>query len=870
MTEQPSADDATAIRAPEDTPTIIVDTSSSHDLQFAPGTILMNRYRMVSLIGRGGMGEVYRADDLKLGQAVALKFLSRRTLADPKREERFYEEIRIGRQISHPNVCRLHDIAEVDGRPFITMEFVDGEDLASLLRRIGRLPHDKALSITRDLCAGLAAAHEAGVIHRDLKPGNIMIDGRGRARITDFGLAIAGPSAAGETAGTPAYMAPEQLAGEPATVLSDIYALGLILYEIFTGRRTFDSKSLPELIERQHERRFARPISVVAEINPQVERVILHALHPDPDGRPRSVEALAAELPHYDPLKAAIAAGETPTPGMVAAAVAKGDLSPAAAWTLLLVVSVGLVLAAALSARTMLHGQIPNMKPPEVMLERAHQVLVDSGLKEARTDSSYDYFVDERYQLNAHEGEVRPGLGASEPGATPQPTVTPIGFLYRQSPRPMVAQNFERRVVSDDPPLLVSGMADVTLDATGRLTQLVVVPPRREAPASGAPAVDWSRFFQHAGVDPSSLLTVRPEWTAPVDSDQKQAWLIARTGSRIETAAFHGQPVWFAVIPPWMERPMLKPKTGGFDLSNGAVLGFFSLAIPITILLLARRNILRGQGDRRGALRLATVFFVALFTSALLRAHHVTLFFDEWLMIVRFIAESAFWSAMLALGYVAVEPLVRRRWPEMLISWTRVLNGQFGDPLVGRDLLIGAAAGLSLVILWHLSALVPTWFGFPASPRERAPSTLGEVRHVVYFFGHSIARGLLGGIAIITFLLLLRAVTRSDRAAAAVALFTMSIRVTAEATGPLPFRMIFGIVAAALTLMLLFRFGFLALASSIYFAFVLGHIPLTLDPSAWYFGRSAVTIVVLAGIASSGFFLSVRGKSFLPRLSFEP
>src|SRR5437870_12887040 len=153
------------------------------------------------------MGEVYRADDLKLGQSVALKFL-----AHHGDSARLYEEVRIGRQISHPNVCRLYDIAEVDGHLFITMEFVDGEDLASLLRRIGRLPAEKALSLTRDICSGLAAAHEKGVIHRDLKPANVMIDGRGRARVTDFGLALAGATSS-DGAGTPAYMAPEQLAG---------------------------------------------------------------------------------------------------------------------------------------------------------------------------------------------------------------------------------------------------------------------------------------------------------------------------------------------------------------------------------------------------------------------------------------------------------------------------------------------------------------------------------------------------------------------------------------------------------------------------------------------------------------------------------
>ncbi|MGH9315508.1 MAG: serine/threonine-protein kinase, partial [Thermoanaerobaculia bacterium] len=151
---------------------------------FAPGAVLAERYRIIGLVGRGGMGEVYRADDLKLGQPVALKFLPRKLSGERTWIERFYAEVRHARQISHPNVCRVYDVGEIEGRHFLSMEYVDGEDLASLLRRIGRLPGDKAVEIARQLCAGLAAAHELGVFHRDLKPYNVMLDGRGRARIT--------------------------------------------------------------------------------------------------------------------------------------------------------------------------------------------------------------------------------------------------------------------------------------------------------------------------------------------------------------------------------------------------------------------------------------------------------------------------------------------------------------------------------------------------------------------------------------------------------------------------------------------------------------------------------------------------------------
>src|SRR3989475_2071154 len=195
---------------------------------FAPGSIVAGRYRLVAVLGRGGMGEVYRADDLTLDQPVALKFLPEGVAADRARLEQFHNELRVARQVSHKNVCRLYDLGEADGRRFLTMECVDGEDLASLLRRIGRFPQERALEIARQLCAGVAAAHDRGVIHRDLKPANVMLDAEGNIRITDFGLAIGtGASDPRDRAGTPAYMAPEQISGRPLSAQSDLYALGL-------------------------------------------------------------------------------------------------------------------------------------------------------------------------------------------------------------------------------------------------------------------------------------------------------------------------------------------------------------------------------------------------------------------------------------------------------------------------------------------------------------------------------------------------------------------------------------------------------------------------------------------------------------------
>src|SRR5215469_3268701 len=200
--------------------------SADPSLDFHPGAHLAQRYCIVHSLGRGGMGQVYRADDLLLSQPVALKFLPPTATANPSMLSRFRNEVRIARQVSHPNVCRVYDIGEAEGLTFLTMEYVDGEDLACLLRRIGKLPREKALDVARKLCAGLAAAHDKGVLHRDLKPANVMLDGQGHVRITDFGLAALADQVRDIESDTPAYMAPEQRVGKEVTVRSDIYSLG--------------------------------------------------------------------------------------------------------------------------------------------------------------------------------------------------------------------------------------------------------------------------------------------------------------------------------------------------------------------------------------------------------------------------------------------------------------------------------------------------------------------------------------------------------------------------------------------------------------------------------------------------------------------
>ena len=354
--------------------------------RFEPGTVLGGRYRIVGRLGRGGMGEVYRADDLKLGQPVALKFLPPDVDTDPARLTQLHTEVRLARKVSHPNVCRVYDIDEIEGSTFLSMEYVDGEDLASLLRRVGSFREGRALEIARQICAGLAAAHERGVIHRDLKPANVMLDGAGKVRITDFGLA--GASGEAIRAGTPAYMAPEQLAGNEVTARSDIYSLGLLLYELFTGQRALEGKNLAELIQKREQSGIPPPTTVVKTLDPQIEQAVMRCLKPQPDERPPSALAVAAALPGGDPLAAALAAGETPSPDMVAAAGQTEALHPAIGLALVTTIVVGLITCAALSDRFLLYARVPMQKSLDSLDDRARDILTSLGYPTTRGNTA--------------------------------------------------------------------------------------------------------------------------------------------------------------------------------------------------------------------------------------------------------------------------------------------------------------------------------------------------------------------------------------------------------------------------------------------------------------------------------------------------
>ncbi|HEV2913190.1 MAG TPA: protein kinase [Pyrinomonadaceae bacterium] len=843
--------------------------SSIDDARFIPGTILAERYRIVGLIGRGGMGEVYRADDLKLGQPVALKFLPESLSGDGAALARFHREVRVARQVSHRNVCRVYDIGEVDGHQFLSMEFIKGEELSSLLRRIGRLPADKALEIARQLCAGLAAAHDNGVLHRDLKPANVMLDGDGNVRILDFGLAGLEEEFREDElrAGTPAYMAPEQLDGKDVTVKSDIYSLGLVLYEVFTGKRAFEARSLHELIElRKTGTMPTNPSSHVKELDPLVERVILRCIETDPKERPASALQVAAALPGGDPLAAALAAGETPSPEMVAAAPKEGALRPAVALALLASVFGLFALVSFLSGRVALYRMVPLEKSPEVLRERAREVAKKLGYTNPPTDTAYGIYPDRGYLNYVQEHDAsRTRWDKLRSGQPPA-----LLFWYRQSPRYMVASGV-KDISPANPPQTISGMLNLLLDTQGQLRLFSAVPPQKEEPQSeerpaATAAADWSALFSEAGFDQASFQPVASAWVPPHAYDTRAAWDGAYPAQpdiriHVEAAAYRGRPVYFEVFNPW-EKPVRQEEQQ--ESASDKVLTIIIITLFLSALigsaLLAVRNLRLGRGDRKGAFRLALFFFAVSLLNWLFDAHHIWSFQEEFLLFVEHVKSGVFQAGFLWLLYIALEPFVRRRWPEGIIAWNRLLAGGFRDPLVGRDILIGALFGVGLILSNYMMDLLPQWLGQPLPiPYYNAHRLLGARPFMTQFVW--LVTAALFSSFFLTFLTLLILILLRRRGPTALAVWLLYFFALSLATGDHPSnRLIFVLTGSLITITCLYRYGLLAFISAMFFFHAWVFLPITSDLTAWYAGDFVLALVIYTALALYAFYISLAGQ----------
>jgi hypothetical protein len=836
---------------------------SIDDARFIPGAMLAERYRMVGLLGRGGMGEVYRADDLKLGQPVALKFLPEHLLSDGAALARFHREVRVARQVSHRNVCRVYDIGEVDGRHFLSMEFIKGEELSSLLHRIGRLPGDKAVQIARQICAGLAAAHDNGVLHRDLKPSNVMIDEHGNARILDFGLAgLADEFGDDEArAGTPAYMAPEQIDGLEQTIKSDIYSLGLVLYELFTGRRAFEAATLNELIKlRRSDTTPTTPTSIVKDLDPVVEKVIDRCIQKDPSLRPSSALQVAAALPGGDPIAAALAAGETPSPEMVAAAPTEGALKPVIA-TALFAAFVGLLgLCCWLTRYTAVYRMTPMDQSPEVLRAHARDIINKLGYDQQPVDSADGVILRGDYLSYVSEHDKSPTrwtrLRTEGPGA--------YRFWYRQSPR--YFDTFDEISV-DRPALDVSGMTSVYLDMGGRLHWFVGVPPQREPPVTGAPAApDWSTPFREAGLDLANFHLVASTSVPLHAYDARTAWDGADPArpelkTHVEAAAYRGKLVYFETVYPW-DQPTRQgePPKAVSDRVLSVILITVYLIAMVGGVLMARRNLRLGRGDRRGAIRLALAYFAIRMVVWLFVEHHNGLLEREFNLLILSLARAVYLSGFVGTLYLALEPFVRRRWPRWIISWSRLLAGGFRDPLVGRDFLIGAVFGVFAILTFNLAFIGPRWIGRPPE-LALVPGTDGFGTHpFIERFGAQITAAVFIAFITLFLLLLLVLVLRRERLAL-LAVWILITLVASLLTQISPVMIPFSAIGSLLVVLVLYRFGLLAMISALLVCHLWAFFPITTEFTAWYATDFTIGLAICVALAVLGFYTSLAGQS---------
>jgi serine/threonine-protein kinase len=823
--------------------------------RFAAGEVLAGRYRVVAPLGRGGMGEVYRADDLALGVPVALKFLPGPLATDPDRLARFRKEVAVARRVSHPHCCRVYDLAEADGQPFLTMEYIDGEDLAGLLNRVGRLPEEKGLEIARQLCQALAAVHEQGLLHRDLKPANVMLDGRGRVRLTDFGLAAAAEdlSATELRSGTPQYMAPEQLAGREVSVRSDLFSLGLVLYELFTGKRAFPADSRAELARRYDSGPPSKPSSHVSGLASAVERAILRCLARDPADRPPSALAVAAALPGGDPLAAALAAGETPSPETVANAPIEGALRPAVALALLAAVLLGAYGVAQLNDRTKLFRQVPLQDaPPEVLAQRARDLLAGFGYTDPPAGRAGGY------------AEDRPAA---------------LYFWYRHSPAPLTNREIAfvpgfrglpGWVTPTEPPTTVPGMATLAVDLKGRLLEFRAVPPplAPAGPAAGPPP-DWSALLRAAGLDLTGFRgDDAPRRTPPVYADRRAAWNGPDPDNpgadlHVEAAAFQGRPVYFYRGPADGPDRLARPRPGS---GLAAVAVAVTLALSVGVIL-AWRNVRLGRANLPGAGRLAACSVLLELLAWGLLTTHVPAFFEEAASFIGLLGLAVWSSGLLALWYLALEPTIRRRWPWVVVGWNRLLEGRWRDPLVGRDTLIGGLAGVAVALLFQALVLLPGWLGQPP------PAPLGIREDLLGHGPALVVIGLLDALysAIARFFilnLLILLIRRVAWGVAAGMLFvSLAVLTGGYTTGN---RMLSGdpgvlavavqMTAVAVTFAVLLRFGLLAYVSVMVSSVLLMSAPLTTDLSAWYAPSGLVCALALAGLTVYGFVVSLGGR----------
>jgi serine/threonine-protein kinase len=516
-----------------------------------------------------------------------------------------------------------------------------------------------------------------------------------------------------------------------------------------------------------------------------------------------------------------------------------------------------------------LYNLAPLNKSPEVLQERAREIAKRLGYTDAPTDTAYGIHPDRNYLQYVTEHDS--SQARWEPLKSGQPTG--FFFWYRQSPRYLEALNDSgETITADDPPETISGMVRVLLDTEGRLRLFSAVPPQRETPGQPqgqqTPAPDWSALFDEAGFNLANFQPVESTWTPRHAYDARAAWDGAYPAQpqikiHVEAASYRGKPVYFEVINPW-DQPLWQetPRQSASDRALVTLLIIIAIVAMVGSALLALRNLRLGRGDRRGAFRLALFYVVVQMLSYLFDAHH-TWTASEILLFLKQLRMALFMASFLWLMYIALEPYVRRRWPEGIIGWTRLLSGDFRNPLVGRDVLIGMVFGAALIVNNYLVELVPKWLGWPPAPPFIDGQRLLGVRYFVWGLSSLFTSSLFIAFVFLFMLLLLFIVLRRKWLAALAGWLILVTGLSlAFASSPAPSRF-FALTGSLIIVSVLYRYGLLAMISAMFVFHSWVFFPLTTKLSAWWAGDFIPVIIIYAALAIYAFYTSLAGQSLV-------
>jgi len=654
-------------------------------------------------------------------------------------------------------------------------------------------------------------------------------------------------------------MSPEQIEGHEQTIQSDIYSLGLVLYELFTGKRAFEAASLNELIKlRRSDTTPTSPTSLVKDLDPAIEKVIDRCLQKDPANRPASALQVAAALPGGDPLAAALAAGETPSPEMVAAAPTEGALKPAIAIGLFAGFLMLLAASCWFTRYAHLYRLAPLNQSPEVLRARAHEVIAHLGYNDPVRDSADGFVVKGDYlnyiAANDNSAARWDKLRTDKPG--------PYRFWYRDSPRYFDTEDGE--VNPDSPALTASGMNLIYLDADGRLHWFQHVPPQVEAASSNPNPVDWSVLFREAGYDLAAFQKAPSTWVPLQPYDERTAWdgldpLHPDQKVHVEAAAFHGKPVYFDTVYAWDQPPRQGQLTESASerIFVALVIAVFMIAL-VGGALIARHNLRLGRGDISGALRVASVYFIVRLLLWLFEPHHNGSLESEFIVWLSYISLATFAGFYLWLLYIALEPFLRRRWPHRIISWSRLLRGDFRDPLVGRDILIGAAGSGVMMFGMEVMPAVAHWAGKPFALTTN-PGTMLLGSHFFHRLASQVTAALFLSLIMFFLLLLFVGILRREWLTLSVLGLVVTLFGTLVAGSTIA-TLLASTLAAVVLIFLLYRYGLLALCAAVFILHLWVYYPVTTEFSAWYARDFAIAAALCIALAAYACYISMAGQ----------